>query len=144
LSDAELLAAYLRTRWTVDTPTASLEVRPSHPAPPPLAPSGIITAWNPASAPTGPRDNREADGALRAELAARGQPAWRSLAQGEAGDEEWDEPGWCLPGIGREKLLRLAEAYGQNAVLWIDPAGDVSVVCTRPGFCGAALGEALG
>lgn len=129
----------------METPSGALSVRPGRPAPAPLRPSGIVTAFNPASRPLSPDANLRADAALRARIGALGLPAHRTLAHG-AGDDAgaWDEPGWCLAGSVRDEVVRLGADFGQNAVLWIDDAGEVTIVCTRDGFCGARVGEVVG
>jgi hypothetical protein len=128
----------------VETPDGPLAVRHGEPAPAPLRPAGIVTAFNPASRLL-PRDaNLRADAALAARLLALGLAAHRTLAHGTGDDAPaWDEPGWCVTGDVRAELVRLGEEFGQNAVVWIDAAGTVTSVCTRDGFCGARLGEVL-
>jgi hypothetical protein len=128
----------------VQAPDGPLTVRPGEPAPAPLRPSGIVTAFNPASRLL-PRDaNLRADAALRARLHALGLPAHRTLAHG-AGDDApaWDEPGWCVTAEVRAEVVRLGADFGQNAIVWIDAAGEVTIVCTREGFCGARVGEVM-
>jgi hypothetical protein len=131
--------------WAVEMPWGALIVRPGHPAPSPLRPSGIVTAFNPASRPLTPDANLRADFALRARIGALGLSAHRTLALGTGDDAAaWDEPGWCLTGDVRDEVIRLGAEFGQNAVLWIDGAGEVTIVCTRDRFCGARVGEVLG
>jgi hypothetical protein len=128
----------------VETPSGALAVRPGHPAPAPLRSSGIVTAFNPASRPLSPDANQRADAALRARIDALGLLPHRTLAHGTGDDAAaWDEPGWCLVGEMREIVIHLGADFGQNAVLWIDAAGEVTIVCTRDGFCGAKVGEVL-
>jgi hypothetical protein len=128
----------------VETPDGPLVVRPGDPAPAQLHPAGIVTAFNPASRPLSPDANFRADAALRARLAALALTPHRTLARG-TGDHAaaWDEPGWCLTGDVRDVIVSLGADFGQNAVVWIAPAGEVTIVCTRDGFCGAKVGEAL-
>jgi hypothetical protein len=129
----------------VQAPDGPLAVRPGEPAPAPLRSSAIVTAFNPASRPL-PRDaNLRADAALRARLDALGLSAHRALAHGTGDDAHaWDEPGWCVTGAVRAGMVHLGEELGQNAIVWIDAAGEVTIVCTREGFCGARVGEVLG
>jgi len=130
--------------WTVETPSGALAVRPGCPAPAPLRSSGIVTACNPASRRLSREANHRADDALRARIDRLGHPASRSLAHGTGEDAgAWDEPGWSLAGDVRDQVVRLGAEFGQNAVLWIDAAGEVTIVCTRDGFCGAKVGEVL-
>jgi hypothetical protein len=129
----------------VETPDGPLTVRPGDPAPAPLRPAGIVTAFNPASRPLPSDANHRADAALRAHLAAPGLSAHRTVARDPAGESHaWDEPGWCVTGDVRGLVVRLGADFGQNAVVWIDAAGKVTIVCTRDGFCGATVGEVLG
>ena len=128
----------------METPDGPLVVRPGARAPAPLRPSGIVTAFNPASRPLSPDANLRADAALRARLSALALPAHRTLAHGTGDDAEaWDEPGLCIVGEVRAEAVRLGADFGQNAIVWIDPAGEVTVVCTRDGFRGARVGEVL-
>jgi hypothetical protein len=145
VSDSDLLQAYLATVWTVAGPDGELAVRPGEAAPPPLRPSGIVTAWNPASRRLSDHENRRADADLRARIGAAGLDAWPTLAHGTGeGAGAWDEPGWCLRGHVRETAAALGAEFGQNAIVWIDAAGAVTIVCTRDGFCGASVGEVVG
>jgi hypothetical protein len=142
VSDRDLLAAYRSTVWTIATADEELLVRPGQSAPPPLRPAAIVTAYNPASRRLSPAANRRANAALRDRLAALGLAVLPTLAHGSS--SAWDEPGWCLPGGVREIAVSLAADFGQNAIVWIDPQGEVTIVCTRAGFCGAAVGDVLG
>jgi len=145
VSDSELLQAYLATVWTVQGPDGGTEVRPGRPAPPGIRPAGIVTAWNPASEQRSKAENRRADAALRARIAALGVEAWPTLAHGTGDDGSWDEPGWCILGpSARAACITAGAEFGQNAIVWIDVDGGVAIVCTRDGFCGATVGEVLG
>jgi hypothetical protein len=148
MRDAELLALYRSTTWSVDAPGGRLTVRPDLAAPYALRPSAIVTACNPASQPHSPDQNQRADAALRERIAALGRVPWRTLAHGTGADSAeaaaWDEPGWCLVGDTLDTAVDLGRDFGQNAIVWIDPAGVVAMVCTREGFCGARVGEVVG
>lgn len=89
----------------------------------------FVTAWNPASRPTGPAANAAAEAALAREVAARG---WRALPQegrGDAGD--WPpEPGLLVLDIDRETALDLALRFGQNAVVWYEPGRPAELLLT--------------
>ncbi|HEX6748951.1 MAG TPA: DUF3293 domain-containing protein [Longimicrobium sp.] len=144
MSDSDLLAAYLATVWSVDGPDGALEVRPGRIAPPPLRPSAIVTAYNPASQPRPAEENDRADADLRARIAAAGAEPWRTLARGTGDDAgAWDEPGWLIRGDVRGLAVALGAEFGQNAIVWIDAAGDVAIVVTRDGFCRTAVGEVV-
>ena len=128
----------------METPDGPLTVRPGEPAPAPLRPAGIVTAFNPASRPLTPDANHRADAALRARIAALGLSAHRTLAHGTGDDAAaWDEPGWCVTGDVRDIVVALGAEFGQNAIVWIDAAGEVTIVCTRDGFCGGRIGDVL-
>lgn len=145
MSDPELLEAYRATVWSVDAPDGRVTVRPGTAAPAALCPSAIVTAYNPASQPHSTEQNERADHALRVRIRALGLHPWRTLAHGTGADAAaWDEPGCCLPGDTREIAVDLGRDFGQNAIVWIDAAGHVAMVCTREGFCGARVGEVIG
>lgn len=144
MTDRELVAAYLATAWTVDSPGGALRVRPGETAPPALRPSAIVTAYNPASHRRSADENRRADEALRARIATAPHAAWRTHPR-DADDPShaWYEPGWCLVGEVRDEAVGLGAEFGQNAIVWVDGDGAVSIVCTRDGFCGARIGERI-
>lgn len=145
MSDPELLSIYRQTVWSVDAPDGRLTVRPGTLAPAALRPSSIVTAYNPASQPHSTGQNQSADQALLASIRALGLHPWRTLAHGTGSDASaWDEPGWCLPGDTFDAAVDLGRGFGQNAIMWIDAAGAVAMVCTRDGFCGARVGEVVG
>jgi hypothetical protein len=146
VTDAELLAAYQATAWSMSAPGGTAWVRSGTPAPAALRPSAIVSAYNPASQPQSIDQNRLADEALLARIHALGLVHWRALAHASGNDDPsaWDEPGWCIPGGVREAAVALGRDFGQNAIVWIDAAGDVAMVCTRDGFCGAMVGEVVG
>jgi hypothetical protein len=145
LSDAELLEAYRRTVWTVDTPAGVLELRLDGAAPDDsLRPSGIITAYNPASMPRADEDNRAADQELMRHVRSLGVPFRRTEGRSPiSGEESWTEPGFLLLGDVRPLLVELGLVFGQNAVVWVDGAGAVSLVCTRAGFAGRRPGQKI-
>jgi hypothetical protein len=144
VSDAELLEAYRATVWTVETAAGALDVRLSRPADPQLRPSGIVTAYNPASIARTSDENRAADQDLLRHVRSLGVPFRRTLARGTApGADEWEEPGFLLLGDVRPLLVELGLVFGQNAVLWTDATGAVSLVCTRAGFAGRRPGQKI-
>jgi hypothetical protein len=140
-SDESLLDAYRRAAWTVELPSGSTEVRLDGSRPEPqLRPGGIVTAYNPASVPRTPEQNREADQELLRHVRSLGVPFRRAIARGGDG---WEEPGFLLSGEVRPLLVELGLVFGQNAVVWIDAAGEVSLVCTRAGFAGRRPGQKI-
>lgn len=146
MSDPELLAAYLATTWTVESPTGPLLLRLDEfrLADRVLRPSGIVTAYNPASVRVLPEENRRADLHLRDTIETTGLIAWRCTAQGTAADAAlWKERGFVLLGTTRETVTRLGIAYEQNAVVWNDEEGRSTLVVTRHGFCGFHVGDEI-
>ena len=144
-SDAELLEAYRQSTWTVEMPAGSLEVRLLGPsADPQLRPSGIVTAFNPASIVRTPDENRAADQELLRHVRSLGVQFRRTVAAGTGpGSESWEEPGFLLLGDVRPLLVELGLVFGQNAVVWIDGTGAASLVCTRSGFAGRRPGQKI-
>jgi hypothetical protein len=143
LSDTDLLEAYGRTVWTAEGPNGTLEVRLDGTSPDAsLRPGGIVTAYNPASIEHDAEANRAADQELLKHVRSLGVPFRRSHAHG-GGDGSWDEPGFLLTGDVRPLLVELGLVFGQNAVVWIDTTGQVSLVCTRAGFAGRRPGQKI-
>lgn len=143
--DADLLDAYRRTEWTVESPAGPLQVRldGTHPDPS-LRPAGIVTAYNPASYLRGEEENRAADLELLKHVRSLGVQFRRVESRGNnPGDEPWSEPGFLLLGDVRPLVVELGLVFGQNAVVWIDSAGGVSLVCTRAGFAGRRPGQTI-
>jgi len=128
----------------IETADGILSVRPGTAAPVALRPSGIVTAFNPASQPADEDANHRGDAELRDRIAALDVPILRVLARAPGDDRAWDEPGWCTITADRDALVGLGARFGQNAIVWIGDAGEVDIVCTRDGFCGARVGEVLG
>jgi hypothetical protein len=141
-SHAELLEEYRRTEWSVETPAGTLSVRLDGPAPDEsLRPSGIITAYNPASMPRPDEENRAADQELMRHVRSLGVAFRRT--EGRGSDPAWTEPGFLLLGDVRPLLVELGLVFGQNAVVWVDSAGAASLVCTRAGFAGRLPGQKI-
>jgi hypothetical protein len=141
-ADEALRAAYLATTWSVRTPGGTLHLAPGCPAPRPLRPAAIVTAYNPASARTSLAENRAAARRLLAQVAALGVPCL--AARAHAPDPRWTEPGVALLGpAALDAAVRLGVQWGQNAILAVDGSGVVSLVATRPGFCGRGAGEVI-
>lgn len=137
----ELVRAYRAATWRIEFPAATHEVRfGGEPADAALRPSGIVTAFNPASIPATPEQNQAADQELMRHVRSLGVPFRRTLAHG---DEGWEEPGFLLLGDVRPLLVELGLVFGQNAVVWIDEEGIPSLVCTRAGFAGRLPGQKI-
>ena len=91
VSDAELLEAYRATLWTVDTAAGTLDLRLERPADPQLRPSGIVTAYNPASIARTPDENRAADQELLRHVRSLGVQFRRTFARGGGpGADAWE------------------------------------------------------
>jgi hypothetical protein len=109
-----------------------------------LRPSGIVTAFNPASIVRNADENRAADQELLRHVRSLGVHFRRTMAAGNGpGAEQWEEPGFLLLGDVRPLLVELGLVFGQNAVVWIDQAGHASLVCTRAGFAGRLPGQKI-
>lgn len=143
MSDAELLDAYRGTTWTVEMTAGTLDVRLDTPADPQLRPAGIVTAYNPASIARTPDENRASDQELLRHVRSLGVQFRRAVANGGAGADAWEEPGFLLLGDVRPLLVELGLVFGQNAVVWIDSTGAASLVCTRAGFAGMRPGQKI-
>jgi hypothetical protein len=140
-SHEALVQAYRSATWTVELPAGMLPLRlDGTPADPQLRPSGIVTAYNPASIARTPEQNRDADQELLRHVRSLGVPFRRTTARGEEGHEE---PGFLLLGEVRPLLVELGLVFGQNAVVWIDESGEASLVCTRAGFAGQLPGQKI-
>jgi hypothetical protein len=140
-SHDDLVQAYRSAVWTVELPAGSVEVRLDDvPADPQLRPSGIVTAYNPASIASTAEQNRDADQELLRHVRSLGVPFRRTTARGGDG---WEEPGFLLLGEVRPLLVELGLVFGQNAVVWIDEGGAASLVCTRSGFAGRLPGQKI-
>jgi hypothetical protein len=137
--------AYRQTVWTVEMPAGTLDVRlEGPPADAQLRPSGIVTAYNPASIARTPDENRAADQELMRHVRSLGVPFRRTVAQGTApGTDPWEEPGFLLLGDVRPLVVELGLVFGQNAVVWVDATGASSLVCTRAGFAGRLPGQKI-
>lgn len=145
MDDGETLRAYLATTWSVRTSGGTLRLSPGRPAPRPLRPSAIVTAYNPFSQPTPRAHNRAAARRLLTEAAGLGVPCLPSRAHGTGHDRLcWSEPGLALLGpAALDTAIALGAEYRQNAILAVAADGRVDIVATRNGFCGRAIGETL-
>lgn len=120
VSAAELARTYAGAMYAVRLDGDALPLRVGQPAQDleaywPATRYMFITAWNPASEPHSDGANEAADALLVAELAGLGlatQPAW---AEDETG--RWREPGWVLADPEPATVDRLAQQFGQAAVL---------------------------
>jgi len=122
---AELLHAFLSAeyRWQHDgswhdiiigLPTPGLEL-----AYPDATSFGALSAWNPLSIQRGPEENRRADDALHAALAAGGYPFRPAFAS--ARNRTWREPSWLVMGMTSDGFDGLSRRFGQLGTLWWRP-----------------------
>lgn len=146
MTDADLLAAYRATTWTVPAGEAPIFIRLNAPAslPAPLLPAGIVTAYNPASSRRSEEENRAAQARLRDAIAAAGGTALSCVGGGTGQDAHlWTEPCFLVSGVTRERLVEIAGEFGQNAIVWIASDGTPSLLATRRGFHGSDPGDPL-
>lgn len=118
---AGLLDAYLAAdyRWELDGRWRHLRI--GDPAPevdaafPDAAGYALLSAWNPQSIPCDEADNRRADEALRARLAAQGYRCRAAFASAQ--DRSWRERGWLALDLAPDALDGLARRFGQLGTL---------------------------
>jgi hypothetical protein len=143
VNDSALLAAYRATTWTVALSAGETRIRLG--SDPLAVPSlGIITAYNPASNLQPDDVNAAANRRLEEELSRTGAEVFSAVATGTGPRaDQWVERGFAVSGLPRETLIALGVRYGQNAIVWIDERGQPSLVVTRPGFAGRAVGDSI-
>jgi hypothetical protein len=142
VADAELLGAYAATTWWLRLPAGDLPLRVGTPLTAPVSfPAAVVTAYNPASRPCRPAANRASDRRLRERLRSLGLQAHAVLARAPGAAREWDEPGHLVVGVDLGTALRLGREFAQNAIVWIGEDRLPILLATRPGFCGAAVGD---
>lgn len=122
--DDYLHAIYSWTRdgWTHEFTFA----HKSMPAAPPLVIEcpvtwGIVTACNPMSAPLDDAANERRDRELASLLQRAG--IVRGPAAGRSADGRWREHGRVVFGVNRERMLEIARAFNQRAVIWATTSG---------------------
>lgn len=129
--DAGLDAAYRATRYCVDLPhgdRVALRVgEVSAGFAQALKSAGaarwaIVVAANPGSTLLSSVENERRHQALLEAVASSGRCAWTGI--NEAGDGHWPaEPALCILDISLPEALRLAAAFGQNAIIAGDAKG---------------------
>jgi len=138
VSDPVLLAAYRNAEYVVPMGARLCRFRPDRPAPAPLAawladngPAGWLSAFNPGSRRLSILDNLRRHGALFRRLRLEGRTALAGYAADPAG--AWpDETSLLVPGIGLERLNRLALDFGQVAFLWLEQGQPVRMLLADP------------
>nr|WP_296747520.1 DUF3293 domain-containing protein [Thioalkalivibrio sp.] len=136
--DTALLAAYRAAEYVVPIGARLCPFRADRPAPGPLdawladnGPAGWLSAFNPGSRRLPILDNLRRHDALWRRLRSQGLPALAGYAVDPAG--EWpDETSLLVPGIGLERLNRLALDFGQVAFLWLEPGQSVRMLLADP------------
>ncbi|AHE97048.1 DUF3293 domain-containing protein [Thioalkalivibrio paradoxus] len=123
----ELLAAYRAALYVVPVGPRVCRLRIGEPPPEPMrrwlaehGPSGWLSAFNPGSRALPLLENLRRHQALFQRLRAEGFDALVGYASDPAG--HWpDETSLLVPGIGRDRLNRLALDFGQVAFLALAP-----------------------
>lgn len=89
-----------------------------------------VNAWNPRSRMLPVNRNMAAHQRLRRDLRARG---WRFRSHiGVPDQPNWHpEPGFAVLDIDQQKAVRLAETYGQYAVVFYERGGIAELLLTR-------------
>lgn len=89
----------------------------------------FVTAWNPRSAPATAAENAAAAATMAAEIEACG---WRALPHRGVGDDPaWPaEEGWFVLDLDEATAQALAHAYGQNAIVRIEPGRPARLIET--------------
>lgn len=88
-----------------------------------LADAFLITACNPGSRVFTAAENEKRQRQLSQQIEDRG---WLALpAVGRSPDGSWVEPSFLVLGATELAVRLLMREWGQNAWLWIDPAGQV-------------------
>lgn len=128
-------AAYRATTYRVAAPDGPIDLRVDARSLPLVALLracgascwAYLAAVNPASQPLPPADNAARHGALQAVLEQGGHAVFAGEAIADAGD--WPvEPGFLVCGLARHEAAALAGRFGQNAFLWGDGDGLVTLV----------------
>ena len=88
---------------------------------------GIVTAFNPGSAPAPEDANRKADHELEAWLSAERLAHFR--VTGRSRDGAHQEPGFGVPASSPEDIRRISRRFRQEAFFWVED-GAVFVINT--------------
>ena len=132
--DPELLKTYLETDYIVsyDPPLTLNIAQQSDEARILLSSFGVdqaafLTAWNPGSERLTEEENDDRQAELLSEIEHRRQNYL--VGYGERG--EWREYSYLVLGIDRDDASALAHQFGQNAFVWIGPAGEPELVTMK-------------
>ncbi len=136
--DPGLLAAYRKAEYVVPIGARLCRFQPDRPTSGPLGawladngPAGWLSAFNPGSRRLSILDNLRRHDALWRRLRLEGRTALVGYAADPSG--AWpDETSLLVPGIGLERLNRLALDFGQLAFLWLEPGRPVRLLLADP------------
>ena len=135
---AELVEAYNRTQYLMQTETGEIVLRigqPSKAIANLLKAAGadggaFITAENPFSQPLTFEENKDRQDRLRQDLTELGALIIDGAGQGE--DPSWPaEASYSAIGITRDQACELGQKYEQNAIVWIDVTGTGELILLR-------------
>jgi len=137
-----LLLAYLATRWRVLDQATDICIGQTDGAVALLDAwavdtAAIITAWNPASQPLDPAENRRRNARLRGDVVRAGWPLRPCVGTGEDGcPNAWSEGSVAVGGLSWEDALHLGRRYEQNAIVWWTRKEAPAIVVMTEGFAG--------
>ncbi|MFI5288968.1 MAG: DUF3293 domain-containing protein [Polyangia bacterium] len=96
----------------------------------PASTFAVITAWNPGSGEPRPneRANRKANERLAAHLDARMVERWPAV---NAPGSRWREESFAVLGIDLDEAWRIGEAFGQQAIFYVDQGRPLLVARRR-------------
>jgi len=123
----ELEAAYRATAYCIDLPGGGISLRIGEASPRLIAALAachagewaILCAANPGLQRLSESENAQRFRRLYEALAGAGYECWLGVNLADA--DNWPpEPSICVPGLARGEALRVAERFGQNAII----AGD--------------------
>ena len=135
---AELIEAYKRTQYLVQTKDGILALRVGQPskkladlihAAQPVG-GAFITAENPFSRALAANENKVRQAHLLEDLVALGAVVINGAGQG-------DDPGWpaeasyAAIGISRKQACELGRKYQQNAIIWFAACGTPELIVLR-------------
>jgi hypothetical protein len=147
---ADLIAAYLRTTYWVETPLEAIPLRVGEfcstlsTSMAPLAAefAAVMTTCNPRSAILPPCENRRRQAAFEEELRNAGFRFWPALGVGV--DPGWyPEPSICILQPSREELRKWLVDWDQHATVWYDATSIPTLVFQEESVAGEQLGLLL-
>jgi len=134
----ELAAAYIATEYRVFAPDGTFTIRIGEKSPElaslqaafNVTSSAFITAYNPLSQPTEDAVNRQNQERLIEENSFE----WKYLlGEGVDPNGEWpSEPSILILGIDELAAIAIGHRFGQNAILFMDAQGEISLRACNP------------